>query len=447
MKTNSVLKLFMILLVTSTIISCSNDDDFGAITEEDETQLIDFTIQTSLSSDIGEADLEDVTISLTNTTTGEIFETSTNENGTAIFDQLEIGLYAAIATLTLTKEEFENKLGYTPDTEEVTFNGAQENIVINVNVTSTNIELTTGKIGDLLIKQVYYAGSGFDGASFRDQFIEIYNNSNEILYADGLLVAQVYGSIFTGVADYTLENGQFDWTKSPSNQVGADANDKYAYADFVYQIPGNGTTYPINPGEGIVIATNAYNHKETLIESDGWESTVTDPSLTIDLSEADFEGYLVDYITSSDGYPGTWDVQNNNVPDLEIIHFKSGKDMVLNTGGADSFVIFTHDTPNDLPTYLSPDTSDDSLYMQIPVENIVDAVEVNTEDPTNLYPRQLPTALDAGYAYVPNGYFSSQSVIRKVEKEVNGRKVLFDTNNSSVDFTYLDMASPGAFVE
>jgi hypothetical protein len=437
---------YIVIFILICFLTSCNRDEFENF--DGTNQLIDFTIQASIREDIGLATPANVEIILTNTSTGDIFKTLTNEEGQALFDNIDAGTYMATATLTWTSEEYEDNLGYTPNSDIVNFSGATENILVNNSSIETEIILFSGAIGDLLIKQIFYAGSDLvNGASFRDQFVEIYNNSNETLYADGLMFAQVFGSIYSTVYPYTLSNGQYDWTKSISNVVGDEANTNYTYADFVYRISGDGTTYPIIPGESIIIATTAVNHKAPLLDNNGNPLTVNDPSLTIDLSTADFEGYIGDYRIANGLEVASYDVQNLSVPDLEIIHYKSGKDMILNTLGTDSFIIFKNENVANLNKYFRPDETSGSTYMQIPISDVIDAVEINFNDPTDLYPRRLQTSLDGGYTYVPNGPYTSQSVIRKVASEVNGRKILQDTNNSTVDFTYLEQAEPKAFAQ
>ncbi|WP_254555790.1 hypothetical protein, partial [Salmonella enterica] len=84
-------------------------------------------------------------------------------------------------------------------------------------------------------KQIYYAGSSTTlGALFRDQFIEFYNNSDSVLYADSL-----YFSEITGRQNYTSNtyhilgkegDYQMDWTKAPNMPTNIDPNNDYVYA-------------------------------------------------------------------------------------------------------------------------------------------------------------------------------------------------------------------------
>src|SRR5690606_23688627 len=110
------------------------------------------------------------------------------------------------------------------------------------------LKLELGRIGGLVFKQIYYAGSDTrNGATFRDQFIEIYNNSNDTIYADSLYIAQVFGSN-TVSPDYTKGffinsgnmKGQYDWSKSIGMPADVNATDDFFYPKSLYRIPGNG---------------------------------------------------------------------------------------------------------------------------------------------------------------------------------------------------------------
>ncbi|MCH5715179.1 DUF4876 domain-containing protein [Niabella hibiscisoli] len=54
----------------------------------------------------------------------------------------------------------------------------------------------------------------------------------------------------------------------------------------------------------------------------------------------------------------------------------------------------------------------------------------------------MPISLDATGAFVTGGQYSSQSLIRKITKTVDGRRILQDTNNSANDFETKTKADP-----
>lgn len=108
---------------------------------------------------------------------------------------------------------------------------------MNANISSTVMQISSGNIGDLVIKQYYYGGSSTKlGAGIRDHFIEIHNNSAETIFADGLYIALTEGNIDNKVASYTLANGQYDWSQTAGG--GAAANTDFIYANTIIRIPG-----------------------------------------------------------------------------------------------------------------------------------------------------------------------------------------------------------------
>lgn len=55
--------------------------------------------------------------------------------------------------------------------------------------------------------------------------------------------------------------------------------------------------------------------------------------------------------------------------------------------------------------------------------------------------KRIPTVLDAGINSVGNAY-TGTSLRRKVKQDINGRKVLLDTNNSTTDFEVNALPKP-----
>lgn len=415
--------------------SCEKDD-FGG---ENIIQPVSFTVNLSYDENLGDVNPSEVSVTLKDTNSDNQYTQITNEQGVAFFEEVIPGTYTASATISYNSTDFENKFGFSANQDETNFNAVQEGVVVNENVTTTDIKLKSAKIGDLLIKQIYYAGSDTaNGAIFRDQFIEIFNNSNEIIYADGLCVAQLFGNTSTTVRDYTLNNGQYDWSKSINiTPTGNSANTDYVYADFVYRIPGTGEEYPINPGESIVIAQTALNHKESYTNNNGDVVTVGNPALTVDLSDADFEVYLGTGFSS--------DIQTD-ATDMEIIHYRAGNDMILDALGRDGYAIFKADNVVNYPIFRNPKDGENKEpgYMQIPNTVLIDAVDTNRDNFS--VPKKLQSAYDASYTYCPLGSYSSQSVIRKTKVKLGERVVLQDTNNSENDFVAIT-ANPKGFAE
>ena len=394
-------------------------------------------------------------IRITNSTSGTVKEAYTNNNGVVNFESITPGTYTITASITIAKNTYQQLSGTVVD-QDVVFNGNITNQSITELQTNINIPLVTGRLGNLVFKQIYYAGSNTSsGAVFRDQFFEIYNNSADTLYADSLCFAQLIGSN-NNKANYPAHgyqvNNQFDWTQSIGIND-ANANSNYVYARAVFMIPGTGKQVPVYPGKSIVVAQTAQNHTAPYVLNDGTTQGITNPALTVDLSKADFETYLVDYKRAESTTPSTfkpykWDVDNPGVSNM-MVHYTTVNDMVLENTGREALIIYKTngaDPKTTFPFYPDPTVtaivSNTTLYQQIPVKNIIDAVELQKVIENERVPKRLPNTLDAGPTNVTGGEYTSQSLVRKTARTVNGRRILQDTNNSANDFATKSKADP-----
>lgn len=454
--------LFIVFLA-AIATGCRKDKDTNV-------QPIDITIKVSYEEEFKSYGftLENINITLTNTTNQAVLTGKTDKNGIAVFSQVGSGAYLVSGTIGIEKNTFENLTGIELTGETATFN-ASTSSTLNPS-TSNNLELSLAmaRIGDWVIKQLYYAGSHTSNAAmFRDQFIEIYNNSNDVLYADSLYFGQLMGnnSKFETV-DMSLpyiinQSGgalhkQFNWGMGIGvTPADITASENYVYMKSLFRVPGNGKQYPVAPGESFIIAATAQNHKAPFTDSEGEIISVKDPSLTIDLSQADFEVYLGKVIPN----PLTSDVDNTGVPNVAVVQ-NGDRDLVFDPTGRDAVVIFKTDKALPLqgqagekgfghfpaPTAKVIDQTT-SLYYQIPNELIIDAIQVINPNPnaTQRVARKLVNSLDAGPTNVPGAQYSSQSLIRKTKKVIGGRRVLMDTNNSAADFDFFPLAQPGGF--
>lgn len=248
--------------------------------------------------------------------------------------------------------------------------------------------------------------------TYGEQYIKITNNSDVTLYADGL-----------GIAQSALQcNMKQDYV------------DKNAIKDllpvgFLSIIPGDGTTYPVKPGASIVIANDARDHSKVF------------PGAA-DLSHADFEIYDL----SSN--PRFQDTDNPEVPNL-ISYYKSSR-TVSSFHQAGCTTIALVRVLVDVATY-EKDYAWSAKYLfrfkdfvkemetkayKVPHDWIVDAVFLGIKDKIDW--RYIPDTIDAGFTGWRDSFQDNTgqgtAVIRKVEREANGRKYLKDTNNSTEDF-------------
>ena len=411
----------------------------------DEVQPVQATFQLSFDAntkDLGLA-FTNTEITLTNKMDGTINKAKADKDGKVVFGSIAPGNYSAVASLTVKAADYSSVTGsYTA--QDIVFNGSLE-----ASVTSTSgnlaIVLKSGTLGNWVIKQVYYGGSSAsNGAVFRDQFIEVFNNSNEVLYADSLHIALVYGkNTRVSSVDVTQSiyqsNGQLNWA-SAIGMNSSKPNEDFIYLKSILMIPGTGKQYPVQPGNSIIIAQNAQNHKGAYTGTDGKTITVKNPELTIDLSKADFETYYGDV-------PGinqlASDSDNPIVPNVKVL-MTDDRDMILNSNGYEAIAIFKIDDAAKLAAFPSPETKAVSsatiYYKQLPNNLVIDAVDIANTTASSRAAKRIPDALDAGFTFTLGGSYSSQSVIRKTSTTAGGRRILKDTNNSTADIDYLTIA-------
>ena len=270
--------------------------------------------------------------------------------------------------------------------------------------------------GELLIEEIYFAGSalpttGKPDKHNGDQYIKITNNSEELLYADGIIISEAkYPS--------TLNYEFLEPIK-----------DKYCGVGTAYVIPGNGTDVPVKPGTSLIIANNALNHTET------------NPN-AFDLSNADFEWYDKSTVAAQQ------DIDNPDVPNLDVWFSYTNSYFVLHKQGFQGLIIslppYGIGMDNFLKDYkwegdyINHSKAGDfnmsiSKAYKIPNQWVIDGVNLSLE--VKFFANSWDDSIDSGYTGCgkidqdPDKY--GKSVLRK--KNENGK--LIDTNNSTNDFT------------
>ena len=248
--------------------------------------------------------------------------------------------------------------------------------------------------------------------TYGEQYIKITNNSDVTLYADGL-----------GIAQSALKSNM------KRDFVDKDAIKDILPVDFLSIVPGDGTTYPVKPGASIIVANDALDHSKVF-------------SGAVDLSHADFEIY------DRSSKPKVQDTDNPEVPNLISYYKHSETVFSFHQRGCTTIALVR--VPVDVATY-EKDYAWSAKYVvrhkdftkemetkvyKVPNDWIIDAVFLGIKDKIDW--RYIPDTIDAGFT----GWCDSSqdktglgtAVIRKVEREANGRKYLKDTNNSTEDF-------------
>lgn len=446
----SILLLVMPILI---LAGCSRDDDFGG---NNEIKPVPFTVNIKYDASkypsVADKGVANVTITMENAATGDKVTGKTDANGDLKLNAVLPGTYTVQAELQLKKNEYEQQLGESTSYEIVHFGGFQEKVAVNANISSALVRISSGNLGDLVIKQYYYAGSDTKlGANFRDQFIEIHNNSDQTIYADGLYLVFLEGNVNNNVANYTLPNGQYNWSQTAGG--GTAANTDYVYSNILIKVPGNGSQYPILPGRSIVVAQTALNHKVPFNDINGAGVAIQDPSKTVDLSQADFETYMGDYNLSNGKKPFLWDIQNIMVPDMLVNYWSiASNDLILNVNSMLGVGILraTDAEITGWKKVAAPKAPVGTLFLQIPKKYIIDGVDIT--DKEQKAPKDFPSDIDASRTFIVNnaglaeGTFTGLSVIRKTKEIISGRVVLQDTNNSANDFVTIK-ANPRGYAQ
>lgn len=409
--TKQFFSIFLIFFFT-VFMSCE-DDIF-----QEKSELFEIEVKVVYPEYYNVEEADSVRVRLINQSNKLSSDQYTDENGEVHFKNVTKGKYR----LSINKKISAGKameMGETIVDEEdvadgrnVSLNQCVENLELSKAVDIGTIELFPSLPGRILIEEVFYSGTTTPNgrAYYSDHFVEIFNNTDEIIYADSLCVANVYGA-----------NGSVD-----SNPTEFSDDQDNVYLTFVWMIPGEGQSHPIMPGESVVIAQDGINHK-------------TDPNgnpNSIDLSCADWETFLEREVQK--------DIDVPEVPNMiEIFASRPNThDWVLHSYGA-SIVLFKADNPEELEVVPEPYNTEGYMLMKLPVDNVLDAFEALAYPSSGMYKR-VPECLDAGFIAC-DGIFNKQSCRRKVMDIDNGRIILQDTNNSGEDFEVVTPPAPKIF--
>jgi hypothetical protein len=311
-------------------------------------------------------------------------------NGTVTVEDIIPGIY----TITLSSEKAQDGFTYN-------YSGNLVNVDLVTNNKQVTVNLGASKSGALVLKEVYYCGSRTPtgGSYFRDQFYEIYNNSETVQNVKGLCIAIL--NPLTATANLPV------WP-------GTDAAN-YVYGSTIWQVPKN-TDFFLNPGESIIIAQMADDHKKSNLN----------PNSPVNLLSAEFETFI--NTTSL--------IQDNPAINMFMAFWPSPTPQWLTTVFGGAFVIYFPSQTIDPNNFVSPTGSTSKNY-KIPIEEVVDALEL-VGNANQVQLKRMPAVLDAGAATV-GGTYLSVSVARKVkETKGDGRVILYDTNNSTNDFEVMN---------
>lgn len=279
---------------------------------------------------------------------------------------------------------------------------------------TVSINLVKALRSSLIFKTIYCTG----GAQYYvlDSYVEIVNNSDEVQYLDNLILFKGQGNL----------KAQSPWQEA--------FPEEYACGQgAVLAFPGNGHDYPVQPGQVVVVADQAQNHKQAYDPTaEDAEELSAQYAKSPDLSGADWEKYY-----------GNGDTDNEQVPNLKTI-FQNNQYMKMWAFGVSgaAFIlaklpdgVAPEDYASDESHYsTTPGTESTMQYMLISNKYVLDAVDAYGQgvEPEENWPYFLPK--DDVKGIPVSSMYEGKSIRRKVERIDNGRVYYKDTNNSSQDW-------------
>ena len=266
--------------------------------------------------------------------------------------------------------------------------------------------------GSILISKVYYVGGKVNGSNYQlDLYVELYNNTADIVDVSGMYLGLLESD--AAASAYTAEAVEAD--ESLSSFKGK------AVLKQIFQLPGStDAPFTLEPGKSILVCSSAIAH-------DGGK---------------DLSGAEVEVKTTNSKYAHSETAQEAKL----IYTYAATVDfMNLNPAGPASMVLLKNNASaikaadEDLVFARGKDKG--SKYALANLYYCVDAVDILANNKTkgiDATTKRFSTTgtYDTGYtSTTTGGTYVGETLYRKtafITKD--GRKVLYDTNNSSVDF-------------
>lgn len=309
------------------------------------------------------------------------------------------------------------RINLSGKTDKEVFNAAVDKIVLSGKDLGVNLNVIVSKAGSVVIKEIYCGGCKKypqEGDYQADQYIILHNNDYKVQYLDGICFGTLSPYNATGSNPWIDESGLPDFI--PVIQA-------------VWQFPGDGDDFPLQPGEDAVMCLRgAIDH------------TVQYP-LSVNLNKPDyFVCYNPTYFTNTAYHPAPGN----------LISQDRYLDVVIKTGQANAYtmsnsspavVIFRaegitiQEHVQNQDNVIQVPSSNVDRVVKVPFDWVLDAVEV-FDGRSAANQKRLVSSLDAGYITLTD-VFLGHTLMRSVDEAataVAGYEILADTNNSLNDF-------------
>lgn len=380
----------------------------AAACEEHEQQSGKLCLTLVMPSGYEDYDISKVEISAKNVNTGRVVVLGMSRQDGDWCVVMDEGLYDVTVSAVMRDG----------DTDELSAIGYKEAVYLKSSDTRLSIDMVVQEKdkGGWVIAEIFFTGTVTpQGKQYNgDKYFRIFNNSDSVMYADGIILLE---------ADFL--------TVSKRNYT-PDIMSEAFTVQALYRVPGDGTTYPVQPGHSILIVDNALDHRSANPNS-------------FDLTKADFEWYDVST------RPSVLDVENPEVTNLEKIYCYTLTIWVPHNRGFSSYAIgrlpdgmtpeqylkdYYYDYEYDLVTTAGDFHMSGSGY-KFPNEWILDAVNLSVEASFEWI--VTAPSLDRGWTHVGSIDHDKSRYGKAVRRKyngvgANGRLKLKDTNNSTEDF-------------
>lgn len=357
----------------------------------------------------GSAYLEEgVTVTLRDQNSSAAYESTTDETGTATFNVLP-GFYEAVAQFKMAV-----------DGKAYVYNGVNSNVTVAKDAQNAFfLPLVESVTNQVVIKELYTGGCTYtkeDGstASFQnDAYVILYNNSDQPADASDFCFAGAKPENSNATNKYRVDGvlsyESLGWIPAAQAIWWFETNVTIpAYSQIVIAIKGaidNTATYP----ESVNLSNADY--------------AMYDPEAGMNAEKT--------YPAPSDGIP------TSNY--LQTAPFSAGTAWTISVTSP-AFFVFRHSNPD----VLSEDTAgydyttgNNFPCVKVPVESIVDGIEVYAAGKDDKNNKRLTSAVDAGYIHFSNKL--GHTLYRNVDKEAteaipgNKEKLVYNYAGGTAD--------------
>ena len=298
------------------------------------------------------------------------------------------------------------------------FNASADKIAVSGSDFTLKLKLSISMAGSIVIKELYCGGCKKlpqEGDYQADQYFILHNNDYQVQYLDSLCFGTLSPYNSTGSNPWVSENGELP--------------DFLPIIQAVWQFPGDGDDFPLQPGEDAVVCLRgAIDHAAQY-------------PLSVNLNRP---GYFVCYNSTYFNNTAYHPAPGNFISQDRYL------DVVIKTGKANAYtmslsspamVIFRAKGMSVQDFVLVPENvtpvpgSVVDNVVKVPYEWVLDALEV-FDGSSASNQKRLDASVDAGYV-IQTETFLGRSLMRHVDEEASanaGYEILADTNNSLNDF-------------